>query len=60
MVLIIPATLHAVVRRYPQLAMTAHYPLGAIGPCLDVPVLMPLVFGGCSGSVDFSDSGVLG
>ncbi|KAL6229331.1 hypothetical protein BDW75DRAFT_235286 [Aspergillus navahoensis] len=31
MVLIVPVTLHAVVRRYPQPAMKAHYLLGAIG-----------------------------
>ncbi|KAG2419161.1 hypothetical protein HFD88_002266 [Aspergillus terreus] len=31
MILIVPMTLHAVVRRYPQLAMKCHYLLGAIG-----------------------------
>jgi hypothetical protein len=60
MILIIPVTLHAVVRRYPQLAMTAHYPLGAIGPCLDAPALMPLVFGGCNGFVNCPKSSFLG
>ncbi|KAL2801690.1 hypothetical protein BJX63DRAFT_416753 [Aspergillus granulosus] len=30
-ILIIPVTLHAVVRCYPQLAMKGHYLLGAIG-----------------------------
>jgi hypothetical protein len=31
MILIVPVTLHAVVRRYPQLAMECHYLLGATG-----------------------------
>ena len=31
MILIVPVTLHAVVRRYPQLAMKCHYLLGATG-----------------------------
>ena len=29
-------------------------------PCLDALVKVPLVLGGCSGSVDFSESGLLG